>query len=99
MNGTKVKETLLGGLIRNNPTFVLVLGTCPTIAMTSTLSQAFAMGLKKEDYDFYLDLRRYGSVRHAGFGLGFERCVMYLTGMANIRDVLPFPRTVKNCEL
>lgn len=57
------------------------------------------MGLKKEDYDFYLDLRRYGSVRHAGFGLGFERCVMYLTGMGNIRDVLPFPRTVKNCEL
>ncbi|MDE6607218.1 MAG: asparagine--tRNA ligase [Lachnospiraceae bacterium] len=57
------------------------------------------MGLKKEDYDFYLDLRRYGSVRHAGFGLGFERCVMYLTGMANIRDVVPFPRTVKNCDL
>lgn len=57
------------------------------------------LGLKKEDYQFYLDLRRYGSVRHAGFGLGFERCVMYLTGMANIRDVLPFPRTVKNCEL
>ena len=57
------------------------------------------LGLKKEDYDFYLDLRRYGSVRHAGFGLGFERCVMYLTGMGNIRDVIPFPRTVKNCEL
>ena len=57
------------------------------------------LGLNKEDYDFYLDLRRYGSVRHAGFGLGFERCVMYLTGMANIRDVLPFPRTVGNCEL
>ena len=57
------------------------------------------LGLKKEDYDFYLDLRRYGSVRHAGFGLGFERCVMYLTGMGNIRDVLPFPRTVNNCEL
>ena len=57
------------------------------------------MGLKKEDYDFYLDLRRFGSVRHAGFGLGFERCVMYLTGMSNIRDVLPFPRTVNNCEL
>ena len=57
------------------------------------------LGLKKEDYDFYLDLRRYGSVRHAGFGLGFERCVMYLTGMGNIRDVVPFPRTVKNCEL
>ncbi len=57
------------------------------------------LGLKKEDYDFYLDLRKYGSARHAGFGLGFERCVMYLTGMGNIRDVIPFPRTVKNCEL
>ncbi|MCR5319823.1 MAG: asparagine--tRNA ligase [Lachnospiraceae bacterium] len=57
------------------------------------------LGLKKEDYEFYLDLRRYGSVRHAGFGLGFERCVMYLTGMGNIRDVLPFPRTVNNCDL
>ncbi len=57
------------------------------------------LGLRKEDYEFYLDLRRYGSVRHAGFGLGFERCVMYLTGMGNIRDVIPFPRTVNNCEL
>ena len=57
------------------------------------------LGLNKEDYDFYLDLRKYGSTRHAGFGLGFERCVMYLTGMANIRDVVPFPRTVNNCEL
>lgn len=57
------------------------------------------LGLHKEDYDFYLDLRRYGSVSHAGFGLGFERCVMYLTGMGNIRDVLPFPRTTGNCEL
>lgn len=56
-------------------------------------------GLRKEDYDFYLDLRRYGSARHAGFGLGFERCVMYLTGMGNIRDVIPFPRTVNNCDL
>ena len=45
------------------------------------------------------DLRKYGSARHAGFGLGFERCVMYLTGMSNIRDVIPFPRTVNNCEL
>ena len=57
------------------------------------------LGLKKEDYDFYLDLRKYGSTRHAGYGLGFERCVMYLTGMSNIRDVIPFPRTVNNCEL
>lgn len=56
-------------------------------------------GLNEEDYDFYLDLRKYGSARHAGFGLGFERCVMYLTGMGNIRDVIPFPRTVNNCEL
>ena len=57
------------------------------------------LGLDKDSYDFYLDLRKYGSARHAGFGLGFERCVMYLTGVANIRDVLPFPRTVNNCEL
>ena len=57
------------------------------------------MNLKKEDYGFYLDLRKYGSARHAGFGLGFERMIMYLTGMGNIRDVLPFPRTVNNCEL
>lgn len=57
------------------------------------------LGLREEDYAFYLDLRKYGSARHAGFGLGFERCVMYLTGMQNIRDVVPFPRTVNNCEL
>ena len=56
-------------------------------------------GLNEEDYGFYLDLRKYGSTRHAGFGLGFERCVMYLTGMGNIRDVIPFPRTVNNCDL
>lgn len=55
--------------------------------------------LSPEDYEFYLDLRKYGSTRHAGFGLGFERCVMYLTGMSNIRDVIPFPRTVNNCDL
>ena len=65
-----------------------------------TLKQRMAeCGLKEEDYGFYLDLRRYGSARHAGFGLGFERCVMYLTGMGNIRDVIPFPRTVGNCDL
>jgi len=57
------------------------------------------LGLNKEDYDFYLDLRKYGSARHSGFGLGFERCVMYVTGMGNIRDVIPFPRTVNNCDL
>ena len=48
---------------------------------------------------WYLDTRKWGTCPHAGFGLGFERCVMYLTGMSNIRDVLPYPRTVKNCEL
>ena len=57
------------------------------------------LGMDPADYDFYMDLRKYGSARHAGFGLGFERCVMYLTGIQNIRDVLPFPRTVGNCEL
>ena len=63
------------------------------------LARMNELGLKEEDYGFYLDLRKYGSTRHAGFGLGFERCVMYLTGMGNIRDVLPFPRTVGTCEL
>ena len=56
------------------------------------------LGLNEEDYWWYLDLRKYGSVPHAGFGLGFERAMMYITGMQNIRDVLPFPRTPKNCE-
>ncbi len=56
------------------------------------------LGLKEEDYSWYLDLRKYGGTKHAGFGLGFERCIMYLTGMSNIRDVLPFPRTVKNAD-
>ncbi len=63
------------------------------------LARMKELGLNEEDYDFYLDLRKYGSARHAGFGLGFERCVMYLTGMGNIRDVIPFPRTVNNCDL
>lgn len=63
------------------------------------LARMKEMDLKEEDYEFYLDLRKYGSTRHSGFGLGFERCIMYLTGMGNIRDVVPFPRTVNNCEL
>lgn len=56
------------------------------------------MGLKEEDYWWYLDLRKYGGVKHAGYGLGFERIIMYITGMSNIRDVLPFPRTPKTAE-
>ena len=56
------------------------------------------LGLKPEDYSWYLDLRKYGANKHAGFGLGFERAVMYITGMQNIRDVLPFPRTVGTAE-
>ncbi len=56
------------------------------------------LGLDRKDYLWYLDLRKYGSTRHAGFGLGFERAIMYITGMDNIRDVIPFPRTPKNAE-
>ena len=56
------------------------------------------LGLHEEDYGWYMDLRRYGSCVHSGFGLGFERMMMYLTGMQNIRDVLPFPRTPNNCD-
>lgn len=56
------------------------------------------LGLKEEDYSWYLDLRRFGGVKHSGFGLGFERLIMYLTGVSNIRDVIPFPRTTGSCE-
>ena len=56
------------------------------------------LGMDPKDYWWYCDLRRYGSCRHAGYGLGFERMVMYLTGISNIRDTLPHPRTVGNAE-
>jgi asparaginyl-tRNA synthetase len=56
-------------------------------------------GLNEEDYWWYLDIRKYGGTRHAGFGLGFERAIMYITGMTNIRDVVSFPRTVHNCDI
>ena len=62
------------------------------------LKRITELKLPKESYWWYLDLRKYGGVRHAGFGLGFERALMYLTGMQNIRDVIPFPRTPKNAE-
>ncbi len=64
--------------------------------MDVLLARMEEVGLATEDYGHYLDLRRYGGTKHAGFGLGFERAVMYLTGMGNIRDVLPYPRTVNN---
>jgi asparaginyl-tRNA synthetase len=51
------------------------------------------MGLKREDYAYYLDLRKFGTTKHAGYGLGFDRLIMYVTGMGNIRDVQPYPRT------
>ena len=54
--------------------------------------------LREEDYSWYLDLRRYGWAKHAGYGLGFERLIMYITGISNIRDVLPFPRTTGSAE-
>lgn len=56
------------------------------------------MGLKEKDYRWYMDLRKYGGVKHSGFGLGFERIIMYITGMSNIRDVVPFPRTPKSAD-
>ena len=56
------------------------------------------LGMDENTYEWYMDLRKYGSVVHSGFGLGFERMMMYLTGMQNIRDVIPFPRTPKNCD-
>ncbi len=62
------------------------------------LARMKELNMPLDNYDWYLDLRKYGSCNHAGFGLGFERAIMYLTGMQNIRDVIPFPRTPKNCE-
>jgi asparaginyl-tRNA synthetase len=61
-------------------------------------SRMAELGMKAEDYSWYLDLRRYGSVPHSGFGLGFERLIQYVTGMANIRDVIPYPRAVGQAE-
>ena len=66
--------------------------------MDVLLQRMSELGLKEEDYWWYLELRKYGGTKHAGFGLGFERLVMYLTGVSNIRDVLPFPRTVGNAQ-
>ena len=62
------------------------------------LNRIRELGLNEEDYSWYLDLRKYGGTKHAGYGLGFERLIMYITGVSNIRDVLPFPRTTGSAE-
>ena len=62
------------------------------------LSRMNELGLKEEDYWWYLNLRKFGGTKHAGFGLGFERIVMYITGVSNIREVIPYPRTVNHAE-
>ncbi len=62
------------------------------------LARMAELGLKPEDYWWYLDLRKYGTVPHSGFGLGFERAIQYVTGVQNIRDVIPYPRYVKSCD-
>ena len=66
--------------------------------MDMLLEQIRKFGLREEDYSWYLDLRRYGGTKHAGFGLGFERLIMYVTGMSNIRDVECFPRTTGQAD-
>lgn len=62
------------------------------------LDRIHELGLNEDDYSWYLDLRRYGGARHAGYGLGFERLIMYMTGITNIRDVIPFPRTTGSAD-
>ena len=66
--------------------------------LLARIREQASRGMKEESYGWYLDLRRFGGVEHSGFGMGFERMMMYLTGMKNIRDVIPFPRTPGNAE-
>jgi asparaginyl-tRNA synthetase len=66
--------------------------------LDALISRMKELGLRQEDYKWYLDLRRYGGTKHCGFGLGFERLIMYMTGISNIRDVLPFPRTTGSAD-
>jgi asparaginyl-tRNA synthetase len=66
--------------------------------LDALLGRMAEMGLSEGDYSWYLDTRRFGANKHAGFGLGFERAIMYVTGISNIRDVLPFPRTAGSAE-
>ena len=76
----------------------IVLASRPVFPKNGMVNRAKFVGLKEEDYWWYLDLRKYGGTHHAGFGLGFERLIMYMTGISNIRDVLPFPRTTGTAE-
>ena len=69
-----------------------------SVLLDILLSRMEECNLKEEDYWWYVNLRRYGGTKHAGYGLGFERIIMYLTGVSNIRDVIPYPRTVGNAE-
>lgn len=71
----------------------------PRILTESNCCRLQESGLPEEPYEWYLDLRRYGTVKHAGFGLGFERMVLFVTGLENIRDVIPFPRHPGKAEL
>ena len=81
------------------PTVGELIGGSQREERADVLESAIAeSGLPRDHYDWYMDLRRFGTAPHAGFGLGFERMVMYATGMQNIRDVLPFPRTPRNCS-
>ena len=88
---SKVNEGAVNGIVT-----IDVNGT--PVSATISMAAIKELGLKEEDYWWYLDLRRYGSCRHAGYGLGFERMVMYLTGVSNIRDVELHPRTTGNAD-
>ena len=85
-------------ILNVNPDHLAEIVECTDKVGGLTAKAAQELGLKPEDYSWYLDLRRYGGVKHSGFGLGFERLVMYLTGISNIRDVLPFPRTTGSAD-
>ena len=76
----------------------LVVGSQREERLDLLIKRMEELGMKKEELDWYIDLRKYGGVKHAGFGMGFERLIMYVTGVENIRDVIPYARTPKNCE-